>query len=83
MGSQSRSILGAASIVVFRTIRISHRQRRGNRMHKKKDGKCRKRAKGHPLLGAFTTYELKEELRRRRREGGLIRQILWRMGRWT
>ena len=47
-----------------------------NRMFRK----CDEKAKGHPLLGAFTTYELKEELRRRRREGGLIRQILWRLG---
>lgn len=37
-------------------------------------------AEGNPVLGAFTTYELKRELRRRRREGGWLGWILWRLG---
>lgn len=41
------------------------------------------RTKANPMLEAFTTYELKAELRRRRREGGLLRWILWRLGRWA
>lgn len=42
--------------------------------------KCDKKAKGHPLLEEFTTLELKRELRRRRREGGWLRWVLWRLG---
>ena len=34
----------------------------------------------NPILERFTTYQLKEELRRRRKRGGLFRWILWRMG---
>ncbi len=38
-----------------------------------------KKSKGHPFLEAFTTHELKVELRRRRREGGWLGWILWRL----
>jgi len=41
-------------------------------------GRCR--AKTNPMLEAFSTYELKAELRHRRREGSLLRWILWRLG---
>lgn len=41
------------------------------------------RTKANPMLGTFTTCELKRELCRRRREGGWIRWILWRLGRWA
>lgn len=34
----------------------------------------------NPLLEGFNTYELKMELRRRRKESGWFRWILWRMG---
>lgn len=34
----------------------------------------------NPILESFSTYELKRELRRRRKEGGLFRWIKWRMG---
>ena len=47
----------------------------GNQMLRKRD----KKSIGHTILGEFTTYELKRELRRRRREGGLVRWILWRL----
>ncbi len=40
----------------------------------------KKKAKGNPSLEAFTTYELKEELCQRRREGGWLRWVLWRLG---
>lgn len=48
-------------------------------MLRKRSRKRDEKAIGHPLLEAFATYELKMELRRRRREGGLVRWILWRM----
>ncbi len=35
------------------------------------------RTKASPMLEVFTTYELKRELRRRRREGGWLRWVLW------
>lgn len=34
----------------------------------------------NPMLERFTTYQLKAELRRRRREGSLFRWILWKVG---
>ncbi|MCI8339971.1 MAG: hypothetical protein HFH62_15070 [Lachnospiraceae bacterium] len=37
------------------------------------------RIKANPMLEAFTTYELKRELRRRRREGSWLRWIWWRL----
>ena len=33
----------------------------------------------NPILKSFSTYQLKAELRRRRKEGGWFRYILWRM----
>ena len=76
MGLQSRWIPGATSIVVFRTMRIlGYWMKEGNQMLRKRD----KKSIGHTILGEFTTYELKRELRRRRREGGLVRWILWRL----
>ena len=36
----------------------------------------------NPILESFTTYQLKAELRRRRKEGGWFRWILWRMRLW-
>ena len=34
----------------------------------------------NPILERFTTYQLKAELRRRRKKGGWFRYVLWRMG---
>lgn len=66
----------------IRTIRISDCQAQGRKMMIRKSEK-KGRTKANPMLEAFTTYELKAELRRRRREGGLLRWILWRLGRWA
>ena len=42
-------------------------------------GNRKEKAEGNPMLGAFSTYELRRELRRRRREGSWFRWILWRL----
>ena len=78
MGLQSRWIPGATSIVVFRTIRILDRRAKEEcQMVGKRNRKVR--IKANPMLEAFTTYELKRELRRRRREGSWLRWIWWRL----
>ena len=82
MGLQSRWIPGAASIVVFRIIRILDRRAKEEYQMARKRNK-KGRTKANPILEKFTTYELKRELCRRRREGGWLRWILWRLGRWA
>lgn len=77
-GLQSGMIAGVDGMgAVFRTIRIlGCWMKEGIRMFRK----CDEKAEGHPLLEEFTTLELKRELRRRRREGGWLRWVLWRLG---